>query len=188
MTCGAERLAEALDLFDRAVRETPDDRWGAPSPCPGWTAAAVVGHVIGGLAMIGTMLATGRRPEPPTGDPAALAGDRPDTTWTIAYAQFRAALAATGPAATIDTPSGSIPVDAGLGQASLELLVHGWDLATATGRPFPIPASLAEPLLAELEPLEAALRPTGMYGARVASPAGADAGERLLRFLGRDPS
>ncbi|GAA3391774.1 TIGR03086 family metal-binding protein [Cryptosporangium minutisporangium] len=188
MTSGTERVTQALDRFDAVVRETPADRWNAPSPCAGWTAAAVVGHVIGGLAMIRTMLTTGRRPEPPSDDPAILAGDHPAEAWATARAEFLDTLAAADPATTISTPAGDLPVDVGLGQASLELLVHGWDLATATGRLFPIPDALAAPLLAELEPLDAALRPTGMYGTYLPSQPDAPPGERLLRFLGRDPS
>ncbi|SHN47747.1 TIGR03086 family metal-binding protein [Cryptosporangium aurantiacum] len=188
MTTGADRLTHALTLFDRAVRDVPDGRWDAPSPCADWTAAAVVGHVIGGLAMIRTMVATGRRPEPPSGDPAVLAGDRPAETWETARSDLLATLAAADPDGTISTPGGDLPIDVGLGQASLELLVHGWDLATAVGHPFAIPDALAEPLLAELEPLDAALRPTGMYGVRVPVAADATPQERLLAFLGRTPT
>ncbi len=47
-------MSEAIDRyelvaagFDRRVRAVPTDRWGAPSPCEGWSTRDVVAHVVG---------------------------------------------------------------------------------------------------------------------------------------------
>ncbi|MCP9972699.1 maleylpyruvate isomerase N-terminal domain-containing protein [Actinomadura madurae] len=38
----------ALDLFEGLVAGVPRDGWDAPSPCEGWTARDVAGHVAAG--------------------------------------------------------------------------------------------------------------------------------------------
>ncbi|MCF6524051.1 maleylpyruvate isomerase family mycothiol-dependent enzyme [Streptomyces sp. JJ36] len=71
---------------------------------------------------------------------------------------------------------------------ALEIAVHGWDIARAAGLPRPIPAPLAVELLRaarQLVPAPEVRAP--LFGPPVTVPAGADPGERLVAFLGRDP-
>ncbi|GAA3223637.1 hypothetical protein GCM10020256_31950 [Streptomyces thermocoprophilus] len=67
--------------------------------------------------------------------------------------------------------------------ALLDLVVHGWDLARATGRTYPVDEELA-PVVEELEGAVARLAPTGRstgaFGEAVPVPEGAPAFERLL--------
>jgi len=44
-------FVRALDGFEAVVAGAPD-RWEAPSPCQGWCAADVAGHVIEALRAI----------------------------------------------------------------------------------------------------------------------------------------
>lgn len=71
-----------------------------------------------------------------------------------------------------------------------ELVVHGWDLARATGQPFTAdPASLRESLgfaASMSEPGQEAGR-EGLYGPVVRVPDDAPDLDRLLGFAGRDP-
>ncbi|WP_163567432.1 DinB family protein [Fodinicola feengrottensis] len=70
---------------------------------------------------------------------------------------------------------------------SVEIAVHGWDIAQATGRPRPIPRALATELL-EVAPLLVADgdRP-GLFGPRVWVTGPAAASDRLVAYLGRQP-
>jgi uncharacterized protein (TIGR03086 family) len=70
---------------------------------------------------------------------------------------------------------------------ALEVVVHGWDVAQACGRPRTIPAPLAAELL-DLAPLlvRPADRP-GRFGAPVDTAEDVAPGDRLVAFLGRDP-
>jgi uncharacterized protein (TIGR03086 family) len=188
MMTGTDRFFSALDLFDDVVVRVDADQWSAPSPCPGWTAAAVVGHVITGLAMIDTMLEQGAAVPPPNTDPQAAAGSDPAESWRARYQQTWANRQHLSPDAAITGPHGLLSVDAGLGQASLELLIHGWDLAQATKVPIVLPKDLAAPLLEELQPVADVIRASGMYGDGLQVPAEASAAERLLAFVGRRPT
>ena len=71
---------------------------------------------------------------------------------------------------------------------ALELAVHGWDIARASGLPRPVPAALATELLRvarQLVPSPAARHP--LFGPPVTVPAEADPSDRLVAFLGRRP-
>ncbi|MYV72304.1 TIGR03086 family protein, partial [Streptomyces sp. SID2131] len=69
----------------------------------------------------------------------------------------------------------------------LDLTVHVWDLARATGRTFaPDPAVVAG-LAGEVEGMAPMARKTGVFGDAVDLPGDATAFERLLATTGRDP-
>ncbi len=55
----------ALDLFEGLVAGVPRDGWDVPSPCDGWTARDVAGHVTGGQYLIRAL--AGGEPEPDIG-------------------------------------------------------------------------------------------------------------------------
>ena len=71
-----------------------------------------------------------------------------------------------------------------------ELVLHGWDLARATGQQFTCdPASTAVVLAftsASAQPEQAAFR-EGLFGPVVDVPADAPSFDRALGFAGRDP-
>ncbi|QIM21080.1 TIGR03086 family protein [Phycicoccus sp. HDW14] len=72
-----------------------------------------------------------------------------------------------------------------------EVLLHGWDLAAATGRAYEPSDAEAEAVLPIVTPPEdpeqAAAQREGMFGAALAVPDGATAFERVLALAGRDP-
>jgi uncharacterized protein (TIGR03086 family) len=69
----------------------------------------------------------------------------------------------------------------------MDLLVHTWDLARATGQDETVDAAEASAFLTGIEPWDAALRSSGHYGPRVPVPDDADDRVRLLAFTGRRP-
>ena len=42
----AEQFRRPAGIFADRVRAVPDDAWSRPSPCDGWTARDVVGHMV----------------------------------------------------------------------------------------------------------------------------------------------
>ena len=72
-----------------------------------------------------------------------------------------------------------------------ELVVHGWDLAVATGQPYDADAASIEVALGFVGPFsepEAAQQREGVFGPVVPVPDGAPALDRLIGLAGRDPS
>jgi uncharacterized protein (TIGR03086 family) len=186
MESGVQRYRDALDLFGAVVERLRDDQWDNPTPCTGWSARAVVGHVIHGSRMI-MAIAAGAAPVPPATDPASIAGDDPTGAWRARRDEIEQGLGRVDLDAEVATLQGSLRVDDGLGQAVIEPLVHGWDLASATGQPIQLPDHLVVPLLATLEPLDEVIRPSGMFADRQPIANDASAQDRLLSFVGRRP-
>ena len=137
---------ELYAAFERAAASTEEDRQGrapgdltAPTPCSEWDVRALLNHVIGTL-WLSTALFTGQQPRypmAPGGLPGTdLAGDDPAAAYAGAAA---AALAAAGTGDTLTrmhtTPLGEMPGPVLSGFTTLDVLVHGWDLARATGQP-----------------------------------------------------
>ncbi len=88
--------------------------------------------------------------------------------------------------AVVSVGSRPVPTAAVAATATLEITIHGWDVAQTLGLPTPLPVDLAV-RLGDLA--EALVDPTDR-GRRFATPlpvpADADAEARLLAFLGRD--
>jgi uncharacterized protein (TIGR03086 family) len=197
-------LLEGADMdlfaaFDRAVASTaeivkctPADQTGAPTPCADWDVRALLNHVIGTLWLAEGLFAD-REPRhlmAPGGLPSGdLVGDDP----VAAYAEASsAALAAAGASDTLTrthvTPLGEMPGPILAGFTTLDVLVHGWDLAKATGLPADLDGRLAEHVLRFAEQ---ALASPESRGSRIAPPVAVDSDasvtNRLTAFLGRQP-
>ena len=186
MTDIAELHAQALDATGRIVRGVPADRWHAATPCTDWDARALVNHVVAGnlwaaeLAAGGTIDGVGTRLD---GD---LLGDDP----AAAYAESAAAAAAVfrRPGA-LDAPCavsyGPVPGSVYAGHRVLDVLVHGWALAVATGPPDALVPKLMQACLQIIEPQLEAFRDAGALGPEVTVPADASEQTRFLALLGR---
>jgi uncharacterized protein (TIGR03086 family) len=186
MTDIAELHAQALDATGQIVAGVSADRWQAATPCAGWDARALVNHLVSGnlwaaeLADGGTIEGVGSRLD---GD---LLGDDP----AAAYAQSAASAAAVfrRPGA-LEAPCavsyGPVPGSVYAGHRFLDVLVHGWDLAVATGQDQRLDPDLVQECREVIEPQAEAFRGAGALGPEVSVPADANAQTRFLALLGR---
>lgn len=174
-----------LGLFEVLVAGVPHDAWDAPSPCEGWTARDVAGHVTGGQSLIRS-LATGETPPDVARDPARFVPGDVLMSWRAARKECAAAL--TPEALLHPVPFGGLgelPLGDFLGGYILEPLVHAWDLACATGRPSRLDPDLVHHAFATAQMVAVPLRAAGHLAAQLTAPPGADEQTRLLAFLGR---
>src|SRR5215471_6100806 len=86
-----DSFVRALDGFEAALAGVAPGRWDAPSPCEGWSAADVAGHVIGDLQAV-KAFATWRDEDNGIADPRCAAGDDPVAEWRAERARMMAAL------------------------------------------------------------------------------------------------
>ncbi len=171
--------------FDQTVRAVPPQRWTAQSPCQGWTARDVVGHVVRNYRSIAAEAAG----DEAAGDEVGEMGpdEDPVEAWSGAYARMREL--ARDPevlARSVPGPGGPTPLEQALGTLiSMDTHVHKWDLARAVGGDETLDPEVVALTLQMLEPIDDMIRRPGVFGPRLEPPAGADAQTRMLYFLGR---
>jgi uncharacterized protein (TIGR03086 family) len=185
MTWELSGYRRALDAFEAVLEGVDPGGWAVPTPCAGWTARDVAGHVTGGQWMIHA-LATGQVP-PETGtDPGRFAGADPVPSWRTARRACTSALTETALRRPVPFGAlGELPLHLFLGGQILELLVHSWDLARATGQAAPLDPDLVHHAFATAQVVAPAQREDGRLGPALTPPARADELTRLLAFTGR---
>lgn len=170
--------------LDHVIRQVPDDRWDADSPCDGWSAREVAGHAIGVVAVIPARLGVGPAVNP-FEHVAEIAGDDPAASFRPIKQRTMRALDTRGVLASrVPTSGGETTVDEFLVALGRDALVHAWDIATATGIEIMLDPDLVEQTLAKLDPDQLRRGPGG-YGDAVAVADDADALTRLLALTGR---
>jgi uncharacterized protein (TIGR03086 family) len=183
-----DEFVRALDGFEAVLAKVAPGRWSAPSPCAGWSAADVAGHVVGDLREVeayATRRDTGDRADD---DPGSAVGDDPLAAWRAARADMMAALDPAALARLVPLPWGQVPLGEFLGRYPVEILVHTWDLAQATGQAVMLDPGLVRDALGPARQFALAGRLSGLVGPECA--VAEDAGDltRLLAILGRrDP-
>jgi uncharacterized protein (TIGR03086 family) len=175
------------------VRGVPDELLDAPTPCPAYTLGDLLDHVGGAtLAFTGAAKKTfgDETSQGPSGDASRLGPD-----WRTRIPRDLAALAEAwrDPAAwTGTTQAGGIELPgevAGLVVLD-ELVIHGWDIARASGQPYDCEPTLLEALYGFVaqfsEPGQEAAR-EGLFGPVVAVREDAPLLDRVIGLTGRDP-
>lgn len=183
---GAQRLAHL-------IARVGDDELVKPTPCPSYTLGDLIEHV-GGLALSFTAAANkdgGRYVEgAPPGDASRLGEDwrvRISRDLTALAEAWRkpAAWAGTTRIAGMDAPAEMVGLT-----AADELVVHGWDVARATGQPYACEPELlaaAESFLDQFASPGAPAGPDVAFGPSRQVPVGAPELDRVVALAGRDP-
>ncbi|MEV1064305.1 TIGR03086 family metal-binding protein [Streptomyces sp. NPDC050263] len=181
-----ELLGMARERAVPVVRGISDAALAAPTPCAEYDVKTLVNHVFQVIVQFQRLAAKeasdfGEAPDRVGAGPDWRAGlvaeaDRLVAAWSVPGAEE-------GTTGAMDMPARLVG-----SMALLDLTVHGWDLARATGQEYPaadraVVAQLAE-AVAELEPTA---RKMGVFGEPVAVAGDASEFERLLARTGRDP-
>lgn len=178
-----------LDFFGSIVQGVPGGAWQRPSPCAGWTAVDVLGHV-GQATAIGSRILSGGTVAPSEYDPPSKAVEGDPAFWWEQQATLAREVLDEGVDLdlVVDSPMGRRTIREGLAFPAADLYMHGWDLGAATGNPVEIPdeAIAFINFLFEQIPEEITRRP-GVFGPAAAAPEGATATQVLMAFAGRDP-
>lgn len=182
-----EQYDHALTEFGSRVEQVGDDQWDNPTPCTDWDVRALVAHLVDEqrwapyLLGGGTVEAAGDRF---ADDP--LGGGDPKAAWREASAAARTAFAAEG---ALDQPvsvsSGETSARDYLWQMTVDAAVHAWDLARGIEVDDQLDHELVRRIHRESEKGADELAASGLFGAPVSVPAGADLQTRMLGLFGR---
>jgi uncharacterized protein (TIGR03086 family) len=188
VTSIADRYRARADAFERKVAAVRPHQWTNQSPCAEWNARDVVNHIVDMHGVMLSPLGRGLAPAPSVAeDPlGAFVAARADVTAVLvdpdlAGTEFNARFV------------GPITVEQHIDQVvSADLVIHGWDLARATGQDDVIHPVDVERAWQDWERsvqtvgLEI-LRMPGVYGPEVKVSGEAPSQDRLLGQLGRSP-
>jgi uncharacterized protein (TIGR03086 family) len=188
MTDPREYFARAAAQTETIIAAVRPDQLGLATPCPEFDVRALLSHIVGSANRTAIIGEGGvLSPEQSRVDGVS------DDGWTEAFrAAATRARAAWQDAATLDAefavPWGKVPGRIALSGYVQEILMHGWDLAKATGQPTELDPELAGWVLdIARRILPAAPREGAPFGPVV--PVDADAGvyAQLAGWLGRQP-
>ena len=182
--------ADPTDLFRRTAQSwadrvralPPDVDWDAPTPCADWSVRELVNHVAGEGFWAPPLLEGLTIEEVGDRYDGDLLGDDPVATAIDAVA---VAVAAPTDRPTVSLSYGEESTGEYLHQLAADHLVHGWDLAVATGGDAALDADLVAEVGAWFAEREDLYRSAGIIGPRAESD-GTPLGD-LLASSGRDP-
>ncbi|MDH6608138.1 uncharacterized protein (TIGR03086 family) [Streptomyces sp. SAI-208] len=182
-----ELLGRARERAVPVVGRIPDAALGAATPCAQYDVKELVNHLFQVIVQFQRLAAK----EP--SDFGEVAADRvaegPDWRERFAAEADRLVAAWSAPGAEEGT-TGAMEMPARLvgAMALLDLTVHAWDLARATGQEYGVPDdAVTEELTGAVARLAPTAREMGVFGEPVAVAEGASDFERLLAGTGREP-
>lgn len=186
MSTTGDLYLQAMDRTRIYLDAVRPEQWPDPTPCSEWNVKQIATHITGenlwavDLLQGRTISDVGNRLD---GD---LAGDDPSAAYS---ASVRAASDAVGvPGAMQATCHLSFGDHSGsqyAAQLFMDTLIHGWDVAKATGQDARLDPELVNACLPIAEQLTNQFRGAGVFGDNLSVSPDADAQTRLLALVGR---
>lgn len=178
-----------LDVFGTVVTRLDEADWHKPSPCEGWTALDVLGHLGTSVGMGISILKGDPVTWPQVERPADSVEGEPLDYWRSLSTEIRPLLEDVDLDEERDTPMGRRTVSDGLAFPAIDLYVHAWDIGRSAGIDVEIPAEAIEFAHSYIDPLpdDMVRGENGAFGARVEPPSDATATERFIAWTGRIP-
>jgi uncharacterized protein (TIGR03086 family) len=180
----------SVEWFTARVEAVDGGAWAGPTPCTDWDVRALVNHVVNEDLWTVPLMEGATIEEVGTRFDGDLLGDDPVAA-TRAACETATMAAASGIVAgrTVHLSFGDTPAEEYAYQLAADHVIHGWDLAVATGGDRSIDPDVVEALAAWFADREELYRGAGAVGPRPDGGAGGDDPQaRLLVAFGRDPA
>ena len=182
----AQSVPNPVELYGEAAKNTRQiianvrsDQTSGSTPCSDWNVKGLIDHILEGTMFFAGTLA-GEKPKNPSGD-----GNPAD----IYQAATDKVLEAAQKPGTMDkkyqTPFGEMSGGEFMFGAFMDNLVHGWDLAKATGQNTDLNENHAQIVFQAFSPMMDGMRQGGAFGPEVSVPDNAGIQQKLLGMMGR---
>lgn len=172
------QLDELGPLLGGVVGGISPDQLDNPTPCGEFTVRGVLEHMIGGATMFAAAF---RGEEPGVPDTSDVLASFGPTLGSLAEAMHSAGALDR----TVNAPFGAVPGDTFARFVVLDGLVHGWDMATATGQAYAPSDALVGAVTEFASNAIPPLRDGVTFGAEVEPSPDATPIERLVALTGR---
>ncbi|NUR63222.1 MAG: TIGR03086 family protein [Catenulispora sp.] len=184
-----DQLTEAAGAAARVVAGTRPEQFADKTPCSQWDVKELLNHLV-----LWTSYSFERRARSEQVGPELTERDfasEPD--YAARYReQLDRALAAWEPdevwAGQVDTGSGTMPAPQIAEMILMEMVLHAWDLATATGQRYTCSDEVAATVAKAVSDTAEMYRQYDGFAAEVALDADASVFERALAVSGRRPA
>ena len=173
---------DALAATGRIVANITASQLHDATPCDEYDVAGLLNHLISGNFWVAPLV------EGKTIEAVGSSLDRdysPDEYPASADAADRAFSSDGAMERPVGVSYGPVPGEVYAGHRFIDVLIHGWDLAKATGQDATLDPELVEACWTVINPQMELLAGSGMFGSRVDVPDTADSQTKLLAALGR---
>ncbi len=173
LTCAEATLAVCQNVL-RGVTEGDLER---PTPCSEFTVGQLAEHLIGSMVSLGGMAGA-----------VVVPAETGTVESRVAFAaqQTLEAWDRRGIEGTVNGGGQDMPAEVAVGILSVELLVHGWDFAVATGHQVTVSDEVSQYVLERAQTLISPQgRQRGMFADAVEVGPDSDILDRLIAFSGR---
>jgi uncharacterized protein (TIGR03086 family) len=181
-----ELLDQGLDFVTGILTCLGEADWERPTPCAGWTARDVVGHLATTMGVAVSAMQGRPRADADVARPGDLVAGDPARFWRGTVTDVRDVLRDADLGRAMQTPLGHTVAD-DLAIPVMDLYVHAWDLGTVAGVGVEIPPAVIDYAHAYIDPLPGdVVRGAGRaFGPEAPVPAGATPTERFIAWTGR---
>ncbi len=175
----------AVENFAQKAHQVAADQWDQPTPCTEWDVRALVNHVVNEERWVKPLVDGRSIEEVGSSLDGDLLGEDPASAAAAAAAEAIAAFDAAVPEGVlVQLSSGETPAAQYAMELTADHLIHGWDLAAATGMDRTLDPELVAVVAEWFAGQEEAWRAAGVIGPRVDTVG--DPQSDLLAAFGRD--
>jgi uncharacterized protein (TIGR03086 family) len=177
----------SVEFWKSTVSNVSDD-WSRPTPCTEWNVRALVNHVVGEDRWTKPLVDGKTIAEVGDAFDGDLLGEDPKVSAMAAADEALTAVAERLPAGgTVHLSYGEEDIGEYISQLLADHLIHGWDLAVATGQDRDLDSELVAEVAAWFRNREEIMRSSGAIAARPESASGGNPQADLLIAFGRNP-
>jgi uncharacterized protein (TIGR03086 family) len=175
----------AVEFFGSRVEAIADDQWHLQTPCADWDVRELVRHLTNEALWTAPLMRGATLEEVGDRFEGDILGEDPKGAWAAAMAGSLEAMREVDLDRQVHLSRGLTPANQYAFELFSDFLIHGWDLSRGIGADERMDEDLVRFAYDTLEPFEARLKASGLYGPKVEPPPGADLQTKLLAVTGR---
>jgi uncharacterized protein (TIGR03086 family) len=182
----ADFYVKAMGTTNAYLDAVQAEQWKHATPCTEWNVKDIANHIIGENLWAAELLKGKTISDVGNDLDGDLAGNDPAGAYRASARAAAAASTAPGAmTATCHLSFGDYSGSEYVAQLVLDTVVHGWDIATASGQDTRLDPELVEYCLPIAVQLTSQFRSAGVFGENLPVGPDADAQTRLLAMMGR---
>ena len=178
-----EATVQSMQTIIAGVRA---DQLNANTPCTEWNVQALINHNIK-VSQFFNIILTGAGGVIPMEVNVPLPSEGAAAAFEAATSGLLATAKATDLEKVVEAPFGSMPAGQLIMIPFVDMLIHKWDLAKATGQDTSLDSGLAEVCYHRVEHMLSGGRDPNNFAPAVTVPASASLQDKLLAISGRQP-